>query len=1117
MALDYVGHQIGNYRLVQLLGKGGFAHVYRGEHTYLHSQAALKILQVTLSEKEMSRFQQEAQTLVKLLHPHIVRVLDFFLTDGVPVLVMEYAAGGTIRQCHARGSRLPLPAVVDYAQQIGEALQYAHTHGIIHRDIKPDNILLDDNKNLLLSDFGLALFTPSPEQLSVQDLAGTLYYMAPEQLRGKPTFASDQYSLAVMVYEWLSGACPFAGSYWELMHQHMDIAPQSLRNQRPELHPNIEKVVMKALAKDPQERFATVLDFAQALKTASQEKQISWPDSRSNWKENSTVPMPVVASPASNEADRVSFSGNNVGTQASSAMSPSHIHSQGKIAQPYMQPIQSVSSPVAIYLSASDADAPIVSMLESDLKSIGIINLKEDGHNSRSWSLQSSQASGLQQTIQQATSIVVLVSSYTRTTPAILEHMRLATIYQRRVVCIWIEGDEITTVLPVSNAQFDNMMVIDARSDLYISVVQKLVTYLKSTNIAQSHNPMLSSPLLSFSNREPMPYVLTSFEQQRNISTYNYHTTGIVDFEHLHVNNVQIKDIVATVRARSLVSQPLQTGAFSPSSHKPREVSTPVLTATHTERSVITALKQKRKQIFLTALLIIAIFLMIIPWARWRINQHHLVVNTSSDVGAGSLRQVLAEAEPGDIISFDNALKGKVITIDQSTLTIDKSVTVNGTDGSSIALSTGKSGYSIHITAQASVTLKNITLRDSAPNHRSLLFNQGNLTLVNTTLANNTISASSYKGRQSAVISNRGTLTLQNSRIEGNNITACAGSSSIYNTGQLNIQGGSIFNNKVVANCLQTGTSKTIAGSGINNASTGTVSLTKTVIANNTASGAGGGIANSGRMTISDSMIASNKTVGPGGGGGIFNQGTLTIQNSSVNENTAEISPQDAAQYVERGESVSSGGGINNAGNLIMLNSTISENVVTTTDGTQLLTQDAPLLLAGGGIFNDEGNATLDFCTIYGNNAQNNGGGIFIDNDTAHRENSTLPVTTSQVHIKNSIVAANKANDIPDIAGSIITGGYNLIQATIGTQFSDPTHMHHTDITNVQDDMLHIDEQSHRYDGQVSIVHTLLPNSPAIDRIPLAACDLHSDQRHIQRPQGPRCDIGAFEYDTITP
>ena len=482
-----------------------------------------------------------------------------------------------------------------------------------------------------------------------------------------------------------------------------------------------------------------------------------------------------------------------------------------------------------------------------------------------------------------------------------------------------------------------------------------------------------------------------------------------------------------------------------------------------------------------------------------------------------SLRQVLAEAESGDTIGFDNTLKGKVIYIDQSTLTIDKNVTINGTNGAGIALSTGKSGYNIHITEHASVTLKDITLRNSTPNHRSLLFNQGHLTLVNTTLANNTISASKTNGRQSAVIANRGTLTLQNARIEGNQINSCSNSNSIYNAGQLNMQGGSIFNNKVVDSCLQNGTSKTIAGIGINNASTGTISLTDTIIANNTAYGAGGGIANSGRMTVSDSMIAHNKAVGPGGGGGIFNQGTLTIQNSSVNENTAEISPQDAAQYAQRGESASSGGGINNAGNLTLLNSTISENSVTTTDGTQVSTQDAPLLLTGGGIFNDEGNTTLDFCTIYGNKAQNYAGGIFIDNDVAHRENTTLPVTTSQINIKNSIIAANKANDMPDIAGPIITGGYNLIQTTIGSQFSDPGHIHHTDIIDVPDSMLHIDEQSHRYDGQVSIVHTLLPNSPAIDHIPLAACDLHIDQRHRRRPQGAHCDVGAFEYDTITP
>ena len=165
---------------------------------------------------------------------------------------------------------MPLTTVVDFAAQIAGALQYAHNHHIIHRDVKPENILLDADNRLLLSDFGLSLLTPSSQQLSTQDPAGTAHYMAPEQLRGKPCFASDQYALAAMVYEWLRGEPPFHGNVWEISHQHMYTAPPSLRTMRPELPLMLEQVVLRALAKNPQGRFANVQAFAQALEQASQ-------------------------------------------------------------------------------------------------------------------------------------------------------------------------------------------------------------------------------------------------------------------------------------------------------------------------------------------------------------------------------------------------------------------------------------------------------------------------------------------------------------------------------------------------------------------------------------------------------------------------------------------------------------------------------------------------------------------------------------------------------------------------------------------------------------------------------------------------------------------------------
>jgi serine/threonine protein kinase len=267
---DHVGQQFGNYRLIRRLGEGGFAEVYLGEHIYLKSHAALKLLRVSLSDERTGGFLAEAQTLAGLEHPHIVRVLEFSVEQGTPVLVMEYARGGTLREHYPRGSRIPLADVVAFIQQIAGALQYAHNYGVIHRDVKPENFLLNSKGQLLLSDFGLALLTPSPELLSTQEMAGTIRYVAPEQVRGRPLFASDQYALAIIAYEWLCGRCPFEGNSWEIIQQHLSAAPPSLREMCPEIPAAVEAVLLRALSKNPKDRFAYVQGFAQALQRASQ-------------------------------------------------------------------------------------------------------------------------------------------------------------------------------------------------------------------------------------------------------------------------------------------------------------------------------------------------------------------------------------------------------------------------------------------------------------------------------------------------------------------------------------------------------------------------------------------------------------------------------------------------------------------------------------------------------------------------------------------------------------------------------------------------------------------------------------------------------------------------------
>jgi predicted ATPase/serine/threonine protein kinase/DNA-binding CsgD family transcriptional regulator len=262
------GQQLGNYRLLHLIGQGSFAEVYLGEHLHLGTQAAIKVLHSQFTREEKEQFYTEARTLARLIHPHIIRIHDFAVEDGIPFLVMDYAPNGSLRQRHPRGTRVPLATIVSYVKQVADALDYIHEQKLIHRDVKPENMLLGRNNEVLLTEFDIAIIALSSRSQQTQEAAGAIAYMAPEQLRGRPRTASDQYSLAVVVYEWLSGDPPFSGLPREIFSQHLSAPPPPLHTKVPPISPAIEHVVLKALAKEPKERFASLQAFARAFEEA---------------------------------------------------------------------------------------------------------------------------------------------------------------------------------------------------------------------------------------------------------------------------------------------------------------------------------------------------------------------------------------------------------------------------------------------------------------------------------------------------------------------------------------------------------------------------------------------------------------------------------------------------------------------------------------------------------------------------------------------------------------------------------------------------------------------------------------------------------------------------------
>ena len=261
--------ELGPYELLETLGSGSSAKVYRARNKFLGTQVAMKVLHTRLLNEQAQRFLAEARIVAHLEHPNIVRVLGFDVEQSIPYLVMDFAPLGSLRQRHPLGTRLPLAVVIVYVKQVASALQYAHDRGETHLDVKPENMLLGKHGEVLLSDFGIAgkIQLQNPEMR--RSAIGTIPYMAPEQILRRPGKASDQYALAIIVYEWLVGFYPFMGSREEIAHQHLTAQPPSLCARNSMVPQEVEEVVMKALAKDPKQRYSSVSAFAFALEKAS--------------------------------------------------------------------------------------------------------------------------------------------------------------------------------------------------------------------------------------------------------------------------------------------------------------------------------------------------------------------------------------------------------------------------------------------------------------------------------------------------------------------------------------------------------------------------------------------------------------------------------------------------------------------------------------------------------------------------------------------------------------------------------------------------------------------------------------------------------------------------------
>ena len=291
------------YEIIKSIGEGGMANVYLANDTILDRKVAIKVLRGDLenNEKFIRRFQREAKSVSDLSHPNIVEVYDVGEEEGQHYIVMEYIDGRTLKQLIQKRGALTVAEVIDIMTQITDGLSAAHEAYIIHRDIKPQNIMILDNGMIKITDFGIAMTLNATQLTQTNSVMGSVHYLPPEQAAGQTaTTKSDIYSAGILMYELLTGSVPFKGeNAVEIALKQMKERIPSIRKQNPLIPQSVENIVLKATAKNPKNRYDSIKEMHEDLVHAldpdrQNETKYSYPYPESELDESKEIPIKEV-------------------------------------------------------------------------------------------------------------------------------------------------------------------------------------------------------------------------------------------------------------------------------------------------------------------------------------------------------------------------------------------------------------------------------------------------------------------------------------------------------------------------------------------------------------------------------------------------------------------------------------------------------------------------------------------------------------------------------------------------------------------------------------------------------------------------------------------------------